>query len=72
MMKARAGDTVIFGLSDINLERLREGKPIMFNDWPGLPGVRVVILHGPTETDCVRQLCDLGMKMPKGTLPSGH
>lgn len=59
MMKARAGDTVIIGLSDMNLEKLREGKPILFDGSEiRVPGVRVVIFHAPTEADMERLMAE--------------
>lgn len=50
MIKARAGNVVIFGLSRLNLERLQEGKPIMFDGAEvGLDGNKIVIMYGETE-----------------------
>ncbi|NUX58716.1 hypothetical protein [Paraburkholderia youngii] len=57
MIKARAGDTVIFGLSRTNIERLQEGKPIVFDGAQvGLDGNRVVIMFGETEASIMAQL----------------
>ena len=50
MIKARIGDTVIFGLSRLNLEKLQEGKPIMFDgEQVGIEGTKLVIMFGETE-----------------------
>jgi hypothetical protein len=49
MLKAKAGDTVLFGLSETNMVRLREGKPIKIDmSELGLPG-SVIIFYGETE-----------------------
>lgn len=66
MLKARAGDLVLIGLSDENLKRLKEGKPIKF---PGadlkLEGVgNVVIFNAPTEADMERLLVEQGYSIP--------
>lgn len=56
MIKARAGNTVIFGLSRLNLERLQEGKPIMFDGAEvGLEG-RICITFGETEQAILDEL----------------
>lgn len=47
---------VFLGLSDGNLVRLREGKPILIDMKPyGLDGW-AVIMHGATEEDITREL----------------
>lgn len=50
MIKAKDKDTIIFGLSDENLRRLKEGEPISFNlSELGLPPMNVVIFNGKDE-----------------------
>jgi hypothetical protein len=50
MLKALAGDTIILGLSRMNVTKLQEGKPISFDGKDiGLPGKKFVILFGETE-----------------------
>lgn len=57
MIKARSGDTVIFGLSKMNLEKLQEGKPIVFDGATvGLIGTRIVIMYGETELHIIHEL----------------
>lgn len=54
MLKFRTDDLLGLGLSDENLARLREGKPILFSaaDVGGLDGVkRVVIFWGKDEDE---------------------
>lgn len=47
---------VIFGLSEGNVARLREGKPMVVDLVPlGLEGT-VLILYGETEEDIAREL----------------
>lgn len=60
MIKLRMNGTVILGLSDLNLTRLREGKPIQFSlselglDIGG--SNQLFILHGETEESICREL----------------
>lgn len=57
MIKARAGDMLIFGLSKLNIERLQEGKPIAFDGAEvGQPGVRFMIMYGETELAIIHEL----------------
>lgn len=50
MLKARIGDTLIFGLSRGNIERLQEGKPIVIDgDEIGMHRYKFVICYGETE-----------------------
>ncbi|MGF6641796.1 hypothetical protein [Paraburkholderia sp. MM6662-R1] len=61
MIKARAGDTVILGLSRLNLKKLQEGKPIMFDGAEvGLSGQRFVIVFGETESAIIAELNAVG------------
>lgn len=58
MIKAKAGNTLIFGLSDMNITKLKEGKPIMVDLADlGTKG-RVIIFHAPTENDMKKALQD--------------
>lgn len=66
MMKVRAGELVILGLSDRNLELLREGKPILFDGSEvRLPGVKIAIMHGKTERDMEQGLIKNGFIIPQ-------
>lgn len=57
MIKARSGDLVIFGLSRLNMEKLQEGKPIIFDGSEvGADGFRFLIVFGETENDIARDL----------------
>lgn len=57
MLKARAGKLVIIGLSDLNLQRLCEGKPITFDGAELLfPGTQFLIMHGATPQNIVEAL----------------
>lgn len=49
MIRARAGDLLLFGLSDENLRRLREKQPIAFSLAEFGLSLRVMIFWGPTE-----------------------
>ena len=49
----------LFGLSELNLQRLREGKPITIQLEP-MGGVgEILIMAGETEADIARELADL-------------
>ena len=50
MVKAKKGNMLIFGLSDMNIKKLKENQPIKFNlQELGLPNYEVVIFHGKDE-----------------------
>ena len=58
MIKARAGNLIILGLSDENLRRLQNNEPIKFNAGElGLPPhLEIVIVYGKTEKDIAHEL----------------
>ena len=57
MIKARAGNMVIFGLSRLNIEKLQEGKPIHFDGKEvGINGQTFTIVFGETEEKIVDDL----------------
>ncbi len=57
MVKFRAGNKIGFGLSKLNIEKLKEGKPIAFNGSEvGIPGVEVMIFYGETEEQMQRDM----------------
>jgi hypothetical protein len=57
MIKARAGNTVIFGLSKMNIGRLQEGKPISIDGAQvGIEGISILIMYGETEIAIVHEL----------------
>lgn len=65
MLKARAGDLLIFGLSANNLRLLTDGKPIAIDlKELGLPKGRVFIFYGKTEEDMKRTLLNAGAVLP--------
>jgi hypothetical protein len=56
MVKGIASGTLIFGLSEINLEKLKAGDPILFDLAElGLPSQKVFIFHGKDE-DTMKQM----------------
>jgi len=57
MIKAKLSDgTLILGLSALNIAKLKEGMPILFDGRPvGLVGY-VAILYGETEDDIMREI----------------
>jgi hypothetical protein len=59
MLKATAGDHIFFGLSEMNMVKLREGKPIKI-DMSELGGTGIVIIfYGETEEKMREDLIDL-------------
>jgi hypothetical protein len=65
MIKARADNLIVFGLSAKNIEKLMEEKPIFFDaDVLGLPGIRVTIIYGKTEQTLLAHLRKLGFELP--------
>lgn len=50
MLKGRKGNTLYFGLSALNVERLKKGEPMHFSLGPlHMPEYDVVIVYGETE-----------------------
>lgn len=50
MLKIVSGNSIILGLSRMNVEKLMEGKPIQFNGATiGFPGKLFYIVFGETE-----------------------
>lgn len=59
MIKAVAGELLMFGLSDENIKRLRDNHPIYFDlKELGLSG-KVVIFWGPTEDEMKKALVSM-------------
>lgn len=65
MLKAKIGDMVILGLDHNNVERLQQGKPILFNlSEVGLEG-KMTIMYGDTLKDVMNDLETMtGAKLP--------
>lgn len=62
VIKARAGNSLIFGLSKLNIDRLRMGAPIAIDcEELGQPGLRILIMYGETELAIIHEL-DEAMK----------
>lgn len=62
MIKGRAGNVVIVGLSRMNVERLMGGMPIRFaGEEVGVPGVVFVIFAGESEPEMVADLQKHGL-----------
>jgi hypothetical protein len=61
MIKATAGDMVLFGLSEKNVQLLKEGKPIKIDMTElGLTG-KVLIFYGKTEEDMMSEFKKHGL-----------
>jgi hypothetical protein len=59
MVKALTKDTIILGLSDENLKRLKNGEPIKFNlNELGLDNMNVVIFNGKDEQEMYKMFKD--------------
>jgi hypothetical protein len=51
---------VVFGLSHMNLARLKEGQPIKVDGAEiGMSGVDFLIFSGPTEREMAREMAEL-------------
>lgn len=62
MIKAKTNKTIILGLSDANIEKLKNDQPIMFNlKEAGLADVDmdVLIFNGKTEESMMESLSEL-------------
>lgn len=57
MIKAVAGNLIILGLSQENITRLKQGKPILFDATElGLAGKHIAIHYGETEQALMNEL----------------
>ena len=64
MIKARAGTAIIFGLSEQNVQLLKQGRPIHINlQEIGIANGTITIFYGPTEEIIETQL--FTMLLPK-------
>lgn len=71
MIKFRAGNRIYFGLSDRNVELLREGKPVHIEGVEiGLPHLDLYIFHGATEQAMFDDLVRHGLITP--LIPGGR
>lgn len=59
MVKAKKGNTVILGLSDLNIKYLKEGKPIRFSlKELGMDDTIVYIFNGKDEETMAEMMKD--------------
>lgn len=60
MVKARLNNGIaLLGLTDINIDLLKQGKPIKINlEVLGLPPQVVVIMYGETEMKIVKEVTE--------------
>jgi hypothetical protein len=66
MLKARAGDRFVFGLSAKNIELLMNGHPIDIDLRElGCTSGHVLIFYGKTEGDMKAALEDAGVELPE-------
>ena len=62
MIKLRVDSFVLFGLSALNLDRLKEGKPIAFSGAGiGMPDISFAIMYGETEAAIIKELEAVGL-----------
>ena len=69
MIKARAGNALIFGLSEQNIKLLKQGMPIHIDlKEIGIANGSITIFYGPTEDIMETQLFSmlLAHEKPKG------
>lgn len=61
LLQARLGNFILFGLSERNIELLKEGKPISIDgDEIGFPGKRFVIMYGKDNEAIKAELIEVG------------
>lgn len=64
MIRARAGNVVLLGITRGNIERLMKGQPMHISgDDPaiGLPGITIAIMYGETEDAIATELREHGL-----------
>jgi hypothetical protein len=60
----------VLGLSQMNLQKLQEGMPIVFDAADvELGRGKILIVYGETEEAIIGDLRDQGVQLPEGTLP---
>lgn len=64
--------TALFGLSDINVEKLKNNEPIFIDGEKLNMNMDVIIMHGQTEGDVYRQLKKAGLDLPVPKIEPGH
>lgn len=68
MVKGFSNNTLIFGLSDLNIQKLKQGQPIFFNlSALGLEDRNVLIFTEETEEKCMETLKKEGLITPGKT-----
>jgi hypothetical protein len=66
MLKARADDRLLFGLSAKNVEKLMDGYPIVIDLRElGFDKGEVVIFYGETEAKMKEALEEAGIELPE-------
>lgn len=61
MIKVKKGNTIMLGLSDMNIERLKAGQPILFNLKESKLAdldVNILIFNGATEESMYMDMID--------------
>lgn len=62
MIKARKGNALVFGLSENNIQRLKQDQPIKFNLRElGLPELDIFIMYGTTEEEIQKDFLKHGI-----------
>lgn len=65
MIKARAGNTIILGVDDENIRRLKKNKPIKVDGADiGAHGLTIVIFHFKDMADAKKKFEEMGLKLP--------
>ena len=65
MIRYRVGKLVGLGLSEMNLQKLREGRPILIRGpTVGLPEIDIAIHYGATEHALYQELASQGIDLP--------
>ena len=73
MIKAANESTILLGLSELNVQRLKAGDPIMFKgEEIGIPGKQVIIVYGMTEMTIMNDLQTAGLIGPNTEMRGGE
>lgn len=66
MIKIRKDNTILFGLSNENIKRLKQGMPIKFSgEQVGIPDIIFGIFYGETEHSIEQRLINAGYIIPQ-------
>ncbi len=70
MTKGDGTKLILLGLEELNIQRLKEGKPIhVEGEDIGFPGIQIGIIYGETQQAMIDELKKSGVELPIDRAP---